>query len=479
MRTAMADLPVEWESWPLEAKVKLRDALRERLRVKWRDIARRNQLPPPMRWFIWLILAGRGWGKTRTGAEWCAEKARMYPGCRIALVAEKFADGRDTMVEGESGLLSVLGDHELRGGSRDLAWNRSLGELFLANGSRFKIYSSEKPAQLRGPQSHFAWGDEPAKWKDASKGPTEDTTFSNLIFGCRLSIDGSEPQVVLTGTPRPVKLLTQKPDGVNPPGLLHRSSTVVTRGHTDENLDNLAGTYRDEVVGPMRGTRLGRQELAAEILEDVPGALWTMDTLDANRATEPPKFYMAKVLGMDPSDGTEDGAEQGIAVAGIGSDWDIYVTHSEGLRLSGLEYCKYAVNLAIREECSYIVVEKNHGGTFLVELLEQAQRLLGKTVAVKVVSAVRDKRARAEPVAAIYEQGKVRHLGYFTELEEQQTSYTGFGREESPDRLDALVWAIDDLRKGNWHGPGDPDVQDGAVVSFGAPRGAESAVVSW
>jgi phage terminase large subunit-like protein len=383
------------------------------------------------------------------------------------------------VVEGESGLLSVLADHELRGGSRDAAWNRSLGELFLANGSRFKIYSSEKPAQLRGPQSHFAWGDEPAKWKDAGKGPAEDTTFSNLIFGCRLSIEGSEPQVVLTGTPRPVKLLTQKPDGVNPPGLLHRSSTVVTRGHTDENLDNLAGTYRDEVVGPMRGTRLGRQELAAEILEDVPGALWSMATLDASRTAEGPVFWHRKVLGMDPSDGTEDGAEQGLAVAGIGSDWDLYVTRSEGLRLSGLEYCKHCVNVAVEEECGLIVVEKNHGGTYLVELLEQAMRLLDKIVAVKVVSAVRDKRARAEPVAAIYEQGKVHHLGHFVELEEQMTSYTGLSTEESPDRLDAMVWAVTNLKGDNWHGPGDPDVQGDAVVSYDAPRGAESAVVTW
>jgi predicted phage terminase large subunit-like protein len=253
----------------------------------------------------------------------------------------------------------------------------------------------------------------------------------------------------------------------------------VTRGHTDENLDNLAGTYRDEVVGPMRGTRLGRQELAAEILEDVPGALWSMATLDASRTTEGPVFWHRKVLGMDPSDGTEDGAEQGLAVAGIGSDWDLYVTRSEGLRLSGLEYCKHCVNVAVEEECGLIVVEKNHGGTYLVELLEQAMRLLGKIVAVKVVSAVRDKRARAEPVAAIYEQGKVHHLGHFVELEEQMTSYTGLSTEESPDRLDAMVWAVTNLKGDNWHGPGDPDVQGDAVVPYDAPRGPETAVVSW
>jgi predicted phage terminase large subunit-like protein len=462
MRTGTAELPTDWESWPVEAKLRLRDALRERLRPKWLDHARPDQLPPVGRWFVWLILAGRGWGKTRTGAEWAAEKARRFPGCRVALVAQMFGDGRDTMVEGESGLLSVLSDHELRGGDRDTAWNRSLGELFLANGSRFKIYSSEKPRQLRGPQHHFAWGDEPSTWLDASKGPAEDTTFSNLIFGCRLDIEGvdgstSEPQVVLTGTPKPVRLLTQKPDGQNPPGLMHRESTVITRGHTDDNLSNLAPSFRREVVDPMRGTRLGRQELAAELLEDVEGALWSHATIDDYRTEERPVFWQRKVLGMDPSDGTEAGAEQGLCVAGIGSDWDIYVTRSEGLRLSGLEYCKHAINTAVEEDCSLIVVEKNHGGTYLVELLEQAMRLLGKRVAVKVVTAVRDKRARAEPVAAIYEQGKVRHLGHFVELEEQMTSFTGLGREESPDRLDAMVWALSELKGSNWHGAVEPE----------------------
>lgn len=477
MEVSTGTLPADWRSWPLEAKVALRDALRERTRTKWADQARSDQLPPVGDWFVWLILAGRGWGKTRTGAEWVAEMARRYPGCRIALVAQRFADGRDTMVEGESGLLSTLGDHELRGGTREAAWNRSLGELFMANGSRFKIYSSERPAQLRGPQHHFAWGDEPATWLDAGKGPTEDTTFSNLIFGCRLSLDDSEPRIVLTGTPKPVKLLTQKPDGKHPPGLLHRASTVVTRGHTDDNLANLAPAYRREVVDPMRGTRLGRQELAAELLEDVQGALWKHAMIDDRRASEPPLFFQSKVLGMDPSDGTEAGAEQAIAVAGIGADWDLYVTRSEGLRVSGLDYCKHAVNVAVEEGCARIVVEKNHGGTYLIELLEQAMRLLGKRVAVTVVTAHRDKRARAEPVAALYEQGKVRHLGFFPELEEQMTGYTGLGREVSPDRLDAAVWALSDLKGHNWHGPASGEER--AVPWEERPREMVGGAVGW
>jgi predicted phage terminase large subunit-like protein len=434
-----------------------------RARARWQLLARPSQLTPDGRWNVWLFMAGRGAGKTRSAAEDMAYYGQTHPGSRLAVVAPTYADARDTCVEGESGLLSCLPREDVQ------LWNRSLGELILKNGTKFKLFSSDEPERLRGPQHHRAWCDELAAFRDFG-------TWDMLQMGLRL---GDMPQTVVTTTPRPVRLMRE---------LMQRSDVVVTRGSTWDNAENLAPAALEFLRRRYEGTRLGRQELEGQFLEDVEGALWTHAMIDDRRANPlaqpgsedgPPVFYMTKVLGMDPSDGTEDGAEQGLAIAGIGSDWDIYVTHSDGLRLSGLEYCKHAVNLAIEEECAYIVVEKNHGGTFLVELLEQAMRLLGKTVAVKVVSAVRDKRARAEPVAAIYEQGKVHHLGHFVELEEQQTSYTGFGKEDSPDRLDALVWAIDELRKGNWHGAPDADVQDGAVVSYESAVGPESAVVSW
>src|SRR5665647_3177721 len=216
-------------------------------RARWAQTVRPNQLPPAGDWLTWLILAGRGWGKTRTGAEYTAELARTYPGARIALVAATFADGRDTMVEGESGLLAVLDENELRGGSQDLAWNRSMGELFLANGSRFKDYSSEKPRQLRGPQHHFAWADEAAAWLDAHKGTIKDTTWSNLLFGLRLPAQpgwpaGYRTRVIVTTTPRPLALI-KVPDSVlerepHRAGIIQRPSTVTTRGSTRENLAN-------------------------------------------------------------------------------------------------------------------------------------------------------------------------------------------------------------------------------------------------
>jgi predicted phage terminase large subunit-like protein len=441
--------PPRWKSWPPEAKEQLLTRLRERVRGSWDEIARPEQLPPAWNWFVWLILAGRGWGKTRTGAEWAAQKARDYPGCRIALVAQTFSDGRDTMVEGESGLLSVLSPSELRGGSVDSAWNRSLGELFLENGSRFKVFTSEKPRRLRGPQHHFAWGDEPATWLDAHVGPAQETTWSMLVLGCRLTTGGSRPQVVLTGTPKPVRLLVQKDKDAL--GLIHRKSTAVTRGHTDENLENLAPSYRTEVIDPLRDTRLGRQELAAEILEDVEGALWRRAWVEEFRVQgEPQKGYRVKVLALDPADGGEAGAAQAWCVAGQGLDRKLYVKESEGMRTSPLEWLRAAVRKA-RDEGATILVEKNHGGKFLIELLEQAMVAEGVRVPFMEITASEGKTTRAEPVAMLYEQafnqGKaiVRHIGQHTELEDQLVSWTGDPKEKSPDRLDALVWALKHL----------------------------------
>lgn len=432
----------DWREWPPAQKQALLDRLREMSRRPWTERARASQLPPPGDWFGWLILAGRGWGKTRTGAEWAAEKARIYPGARLALVAQTFTDGRDTMVEGESGLASsvVLADHEIK------QWNRSLGELILQNRSRFKIFSSEKPRQLRGPQHHFGWADEPFTWYDAKRGPTEDTTWSNFVFGLRLSLNGSSPQWMATGTPKPVPLLTQRDR--EPPGLLLQEGVELTRGHTDENLDNLAPAYRKRVVEPMRHTRLGRQELAAEVLGDVEGALWKREWIDAHRATTEPIGWQATTVALDPSDGGQAGAEQGLCVAGLGLDNDFYVLASEGHRGTVTKWLIRALELA-KQHGAIIVIEKNHGGQALVELLEQVMVNTDIRAPYRMVWASQGKRTRAEPVAMLYEAGKhrdrgrVRHLGEHSVLEEQMTTWVP--GEPSPDRMDALVWAITHL----------------------------------
>jgi phage terminase large subunit-like protein len=431
---------------------------------------RPKQLEPEGDWFVWMVLAGRGWGKTLTGAEWAAGKARRYPGARIALVAQAFADGRDTMVEGEAGLLSVFEPHELRDGDRDRAWNRSLGELVLANGSRFKVLSSEKPRQLRGPQHHFAWGDEPATWYDSRLGPVEDTTWSNLALGLRLSIDGSEPRVLLTGTPRPVRLLTERDR--DPPGLLHRESTVITRGHTDENVGNLAEAYRLEVVEPLRGTRVGRQELAAEILEQVEGALVTRAHLDAGRVASPPKDGRLSrcVVGLDPASG-EAGAEQGIAVVGLSPfDHELYLIKTDGMRTSPLKWLTHAIRLASSHGAS-IVAEKT-GSLGLGELLEQAIRETGLRVPYRLVSATESKLLRGQRMGMLFETGKLHLVGNHPVLEDQLTSYAPGG--PSPDRLDAAAHAVNEVA--SYRGsPGEA-----AVVPWSdAPPVPGDAVVAW
>lgn len=445
--------------------------------ARWKREARPEQLPPDWPWDIWFVRAGRGWGKSRLGAEWAAGKARDYPGCRIALVAQSFADGRDTMVEGESGLLSVLDDRELRGGDRDGAWNRSLGELFLASGSRFKLFTSERSRQLRGPQHHFAWGDEPATWHDAYKGPAEDTTFSNLQFGLRLTLNGSSPQLLLTGTPRPVKLLTER---TGPPkGLLHREGVAVTTGHTDDNLENLAPAYRAAVIDPYRGTRLGRQELAGEVLEDVPGALVKRQWIEDGRgpAVDPGQIH-ARAIGLDPG-GIR---AQALCTVARRADGMLFVEHAETYDPTPADlqavgdvgssaasgYLKHAIRLGqagavtlpLGAPGATIVVEKNHGGDFLMGLLYTWMQTLGVIVPVQPVTASVGKRARLEPVATLAEQGRIRWPAVSSqgvaELEDQLCSWDGSG--ESPHLLDAFVWAATHLMGGVGLGEREPAV---------------------
>ncbi|WP_189093016.1 DNA-packaging protein [Deinococcus ruber] len=399
--------------------------------MRWLETARPNQLPPEGEWLTWLILAGRGFGKTRTGAETIADWARNTPRGRFALVAQTAADGRDVMVEGESGLLSVFDESELRGGSIELAWNRSLGELFLKNGARFKIYSSEKPRKLRGPQHHGAWGDEPATWNDADKGTAEDTTWTNLLFGLRL---GKDPRVILTGTPRPVRLIRElkKDDG-----------TVLTGGRTADNIGNLSNTFKKNVISKYEGTRLGRQELDGELLEDTPGALWKYSMF--NREGFRLKFedlpdLVRIVVAVDPqASQSEDSAETGIVVAGRDVNGHAYILGDLSISGSPIEWATVAVDAYRYHKADAIVPEKNNGGDMVASTIGT----VSKAVNIKPVWASRGKQTRAEPISALYEQNKVHHVGVFPDLEGQMTTWVP--GEKSPDRMDALVWALTEL----------------------------------
>lgn len=446
---------------------------------RWAAQARPEQLPPAGDWFTWLILAGRGWGKTRVGAEWAAAMGRRYPGARIALVAPTKADARDTMIEGESGLLACLHDVELHGCRRESGWNRSLGEVFLANGSRYKTFSAEQPGRLRGPQHHFAWADEPAVWADANLGararPEADTTWSNLVVGLRLRpLDawpaGFQPRVVATTTPKRVTLLKSR-DSDNP-GLLQQERVTLTTGRTVDNLANLADTYVDQVVRPLEGTRLGRQELNAELLENVEGALWTHDPDHADRESvgliltaraelDASSGHLLfdggrvrlplarRIVAVDPSDGREGGDKQGYAVAAWGLDQRIYVLHSEELLLHPAAQVDRAKALYDRFRGDRVVVERNHGRGYLVETFHR----MHPSLPVVFVDATQGKRTRAEPVAALYQRRLVTHVllgdADHTTLESQMTGYIGAPGDVSPNALDALVYAVTSLTEGH------------------------------
>ncbi len=359
------------------------------------------------------------------------------PASRGALIAATWPDGRDTMVEGESGLLSILPPSLIRGGSIETAWNRSLGELYLENGSRLKVFTSERPGRLRGPQHHYAWGDEPAEWQDANQGIGKDTTWSNLMFGLRL---GQHPRVVLTGTPKPVQLIKDLLFVKGDRRRGRRPDVHLTTGSTYDNLANLAPTFREEILAQYEGTRIGRQELQAELLEDVEGALWQAARIDELRAAAAPELVRV-VVAIDPAvTSGEDSDETGIVVAARGIDGHAYVLADRSGRYTPKGWAERAVLALDDHKADRVVAEANNGG----DMVEATLRTVRPTVPFLKVTATRGKRIRAEPIAALYEQGRVHHVGSFDRLEDQMCAWLP-DSGESPDRMDALVWALSEL----------------------------------
>lgn len=376
----------------------------------------------PLTKHTWLILAGRGWGKTRTGAETINQEVRAGRAKRIALIAETAADARDVLVEGDSGILkSSHPDFRpmYEPSKRKLTW---------PNGAVAHTYNAVEPDQLRGPQFDFAWCDELAKWAYAQE------TWDMLQFGLRL---GNHPRQVITTTPRPIPVVRE---------LIKDPYTFITRGRTLDNRDNLAGSFLTAITKKYEGTRLGRQELDAEILDDLPGALWTREMLEKafiSLAACPPMEQV--VVALDPSGISEDddeGDSVGIVVAGRNGDTG-YVMEDLTCRVGPQEWGEKAINAYRRHGADYIIAEVNYGGA----MVEHVLRTIDPNVPVKIIHASRGKVIRAEPVAALYEQRRVKHIGSFPEMEDQMTLLTRAGYQGlgSPDRLDACVWAITEM----------------------------------
>jgi phage terminase large subunit-like protein len=396
-----------------------------KLKYYWDFWARPAQKEPDGDWWTtWLILSGRGFGKTRTGAEtirkWVCGDSPLSPGrcSRIALVAETAADARDVMVD------AILHAHPKD--TRPI-YEKTNRKLEWPNGALAFTYNATEPDQLRGPQHDGAWVDELAKFKYMQ------ATWDQLQFGLRLGI---HPRQIVTTTPRPLPLIKT---------LINDKRTVITRGSTYDNAANLAESAIEFLKETYGHTRLGRQELDGELLEDIPGALWNQANLDANRRPEAPGQLDRIIVAVDPAASSEEKSDEtGIVCVGLAKDGDGYsrgyVLADRSLKGTPDEWAKAAVSLYREFEADRIIAEKNQGG----EMVEAVIRAADRNVPITLVHASRGKLVRAEPISALYEQGRVHHIGRFDKLEEQMCMFsTDYDRKNgSPDRMDALVWGL-------------------------------------
>jgi phage terminase large subunit-like protein len=373
-----------------------------------------HQIPPTGEWDTWVILAGRGSGKTRAGTQYVLDHLmKMGPNARVGVGAPTTADARDVCAEGASGLMTV-------GRQFFTAYNRSLGEARHIGGGYVKFMGAEEPARWNGPQWSLLWADELALWNRES--------WEQAQFGLRL---GEHPRAIVTTTPKARKFVRE---------LAQLPTTIVRTASTMDNpylSENVLRRLQDRYGG----TRLGRQELLAEWLDDTPGALWTRDLLDQYRVNRAPEMLRI-VVAIDPSGGSEEGhAECGIVVAGKGIDGHAYVLGDGSARLSPQRWARKAVGLYREHRADRIVAERNFGG----EMVRATIQTVDESVPVLLVNASRSKRIRAEPVAALDEQGRVHHVGMLPALEDQLCSWIPDSGDVSPDRLDARVWALTNL----------------------------------
>ncbi len=411
-------------------QLKTAEAKATALRIKWLDTARDKQLQPKIDHYIWLILAGRGWGKTRTGAQDIALYALRNPNSNCAVVAPTHGDLRRVCFGGPSGLISIIPKECFLKSNDQKGYSSSVSEIRLFNGSKITGYAAQEPERLRGPQFHRAWCDEVAAWRYPE-------TFDQLMFGLRL---GENPQCVITTTPKPTKLIKD---------LVKREDVLVTSGSTFENEANLADSALSMLKDKYEGTNLGRQELYAEIIEDFEGALWKPEMIENSRIDEDRDLSQI-IIAVDPAvTANANSDETGIVVVGKDYNNHYYVLEDLSGRHPPEKWGRIAVNAFYEWEADRIVAEVNNGG----DLVERLIRNIDSNISYRSVRATRGKILRAEPISALYEQERVHHVGAFSELESQMCSYTG-DTNSSPDRLDALVWGLTELSKSkgqvNW-----------------------------
>ena len=393
-------------------------------RTLWTKQARATQIEPRGEWSIWLILAGRGWGKTRTGAENILTYAMQRPNSICGGVAPTSGDLRRVCFEGPSGLLKLVPKECLIDTGK--AYNRSAMELRLWNGSIIQGYAAIEPDRLRGPQFHRIWADEMAAWRYAE-------SFDQMMFGLRL---GNNPKLVITTTPRPTKLIID---------LISRKDkdVFVQTGSTFDNKENLAESALQQLKDKYEGTTLGRQELFAEVLTEVEGALWNINIIEPKRLKTIPDKMKRIVISVDPAVTNNEGSDEtGIIVCGKGFDNRYYILEDLSARMSADTWASTVVNAFYKYEADRVIAEVNNGG----DLVERLLRTVDASIPYTAVRASKGKLVRAEPISALYEQGKVSHIGYFAKLEDQMSSYTLDSRS-SPDRLDTLVWGLTELSK--------------------------------
>lgn len=436
------ELPQDFDLWPLERK----QSFLAELKYNWKYWARPEQIAPEDDdWDIWTLLAGRGFGKTRTGAEYIKDVMMETPNLRVGIIGQTIAAVRDVCMEGESGLLSVIPTDWWQ--TNPGKYNRSLGQLRLKNGSMAFSFSGTDPEKLRGFQSHYLWMDELAAWQ------YEQSTFDMALMGLRL---GRHPRIVITTTPKPSPLVVD---------LVNRSrkepdKVRITTGSTFDNKANLPESQLAALKARYEGTTLGRQELYAELILDDPAALWSRDLIEQTRVDQysiKPEAMTEIVVAIDPSMSAlgERDSETGIIIAGRAMDGHAYVFEDATLtRPSPDTWARQAISMYHKYRANKIAAEVNQGYDLVVNLLNTADA----TVPVKKVYATRGgKFLRAEPIAALYEQGRIHHVGMFPQLEDQMRQW--IPGKPSPDRLDALVWAMTLLMLG------------GGLAEFHSPSG--------